>query len=83
MAGRCTALANGNGITFGVELIVTVVWLDTSIHDRILLRHDHVGFVQLGSDPDICDIPKFHQVGLSGSGGKLQTCLIKYAIPIL
>ena len=81
MARRCTALANGNGIRFGVELIVTAGWLDTPFHDRILPCHDHGGFIQLGSNTDICNISKFHQVGLSGSEGKLQTCLIKYVIP--
>ena len=59
-----TALAHVSGIRFGVALIVTAGWLDTPVHVRILPRNDHGGFVQLGSDPDICNISRFHQAGL-------------------
>ena len=55
-------------------------WLDTTVHDRILTRHDHGGFIRPGSDPDIGDISGSHQAGLFRSGGKLQTCVVKYII---
>ncbi|MCY4307669.1 MAG: hypothetical protein OXC57_05255 [Rhodobacteraceae bacterium] len=80
MARRCTALAHGNGIRSGGDLIVMAGWLDTTVHDRILPRHDHGGFIRPGSDPDICDISGSHQTGLFRSGGKLQTCVVKYII---
>ena len=70
-----SALAHGHGIRFGAALIVTAGWLDTPVHD-------HGGFVQPGSNPDVYDISGFHQAGLFGSAGKLQTLYIQVCNPV-